>query len=292
MTGPLHVVAAVIIADGRVLACRRAQHTSEAGRWEFPGGKIEPGESPEAALVREIAEELGVDIAVTGHLTTDDTVVRGRVLRLVCLTAELAGPSPTESTDHDELRWVEPAALPGLDWAEPDLPAVALLAAGDHKTETLGRFMVAALLDPIAAGTTFDRTAWPAHVTVLSNFRTSASAADVASRVVAADLATHPLGFQLGRHALFGANANIPVLLVQSEEFRRLHERAAGAIADLPGLAEDEPAHWGAGYRAHLTLAPGVSAATGDHREAASLAVVQLSSTSAAIHTTIAFPPA
>jgi 8-oxo-dGTP diphosphatase len=121
----------VIVVGGRVLACRRAAHKADAGRWEFPGGKIEPGESVEQALVREIREELGVDIVVTGELTTDDTAVGDRVVRLTCLRAEVTGSVPAASTDHDELRWVAPEDLPGLDWADPDWPAVRLLNGAD-----------------------------------------------------------------------------------------------------------------------------------------------------------------
>jgi 8-oxo-dGTP diphosphatase len=129
---PLHVVAAVIVADGRVLACRRAPHKADAGRWEFPGGKLEPGESLEQAIVREIREELGAEIVVTGELTMDDTLTGGRVVRLTCLRAELTGALPTASTDHDELRWVVPAELPDLNWADPDWPAVRMLAAASE----------------------------------------------------------------------------------------------------------------------------------------------------------------
>lgn len=129
VTSPLLVVAAVIArADGRILACRRAPGRSAAGRWEFPGGKVEPGETPQAALVREIAEELSVAIDVGAHLTTDDTVVGDRIIRLACYRAALVGDAPGASTDHDELRWVAPVDLPALAWAEPDLPAVAVLA--------------------------------------------------------------------------------------------------------------------------------------------------------------------
>ena len=132
MTGePLHVVAAVIVVGGRVLACRRAAHKGDAGRWEFPGGKVEPGESRQQALVREIREELGVDIVVTGELTTDDTAVGDRVVRLTCLRAEGTGSGPTARTHHDELRWVAPGDLRGLDWADADWPAVRLLSGAD-----------------------------------------------------------------------------------------------------------------------------------------------------------------
>ncbi|MDZ8200041.1 (deoxy)nucleoside triphosphate pyrophosphohydrolase [Microbacterium sp. SSW1-59] len=128
--GPiLDVVAAVIERDGLVLACRRRVDRSAGGLWEFPGGKVEPGEAADAALQREIAEELDVTIRVVGELTADVTPVDGRGIRLICLRAEVVGEAPTASTDHDELRWVAPADLPALTWAAPDLPAVALLAS-------------------------------------------------------------------------------------------------------------------------------------------------------------------
>lgn len=124
----LHVVAAVVRDGDQVLACRRAPHKASAGLWEFPGGKVEPDESPADALRREIREELGVDIAVLDELTTDDTRVGDRVIRLACLRATLTGPRPTHSTDHDRLEWVPVDELASLEWAAPDLPAVRLLA--------------------------------------------------------------------------------------------------------------------------------------------------------------------
>jgi 8-oxo-dGTP diphosphatase len=126
---PLEVVAAVVADGGRYLACRRRPERSAGGRWEFPGGKVEPGESPAEALVREIREELGVDVEPGAELCTDETAVGDRVIRLVCLRATLTGPRPTASTDHDLLAWIAPAELAALDWAAPDLPAVRLLAA-------------------------------------------------------------------------------------------------------------------------------------------------------------------
>lgn len=126
----IEVVAAVIRVADTVLIGRRAPHVGSAGKWEFPGGKVEPGEDPVEALAREIREELDVDIRVLSHLTTDDTDVGDRIIRLACYLAELAGPAPTSSTDHDALRWVTPAEFDELLWAEPDLPAVRLLRAG------------------------------------------------------------------------------------------------------------------------------------------------------------------
>jgi len=125
---PLVVVAAVVRDGDRVLACRRAPGKDAAGRWEFPGGKVESGESPEAALAREIAEELGVRIHVGALL--DRTVTAragGRAIDLACFDCLLDGDAPVASTDHDELRWMPVERLGELDWAEADLAAVAVL---------------------------------------------------------------------------------------------------------------------------------------------------------------------
>ncbi|SDH23352.1 8-oxo-dGTP diphosphatase [Leifsonia sp. 98AMF] len=125
---PLIVVAAVVRDGDRVLACRRAPGKDAAGRWEFPGGKVESGESPEAALAREIAEELGVRIHVGALL--DRTVTAragGRAIDLACFDCRLDGDAPVASTDHDELRWMPIERLGELDWAEADLAAVAVL---------------------------------------------------------------------------------------------------------------------------------------------------------------------
>lgn len=126
---PLEVVAAVLVRDGRVLACRRAPGKDQAGLWEFPGGKVEPGESQEAALLREIREELGVDILVGELLDRSVTTSGGRAIDLACFRAELTGEPPTTSTDHDALLWVRTTELAALEWAAADVPAVQILTA-------------------------------------------------------------------------------------------------------------------------------------------------------------------
>ncbi len=117
------VVAAIIQSEDRFLVARRASHKSLAGKWEFPGGKPEAGETDETALVREIREELGVEIKVIRHFDTSAS----NGIELACYVCELAGLRPTSSTDHDELRWLAESDLSGLDWAEADKPALKRL---------------------------------------------------------------------------------------------------------------------------------------------------------------------
>lgn len=120
------VVGAAVLRDGRVLAARRTAPPEAAGRWELPGGKVEPGETPADALVRELVEELGVDVEVTGWLP-------GRVpvddaLELAVATVVLVRGEPV-AREHDLLRWVGAADLEDLDWLDGDRPFLPALAA-------------------------------------------------------------------------------------------------------------------------------------------------------------------
>lgn len=124
MSKTLRVVAAIFHSEGRVLACRRNPEKAAGGKWEFPGGKVEPGESPEEALLRELAEELNVGDATIGSLVSRATTTTGEAtIDLACYWAE-AESVPQSSTDHDELRWTAIDELSELDWAAADLPAV------------------------------------------------------------------------------------------------------------------------------------------------------------------------
>jgi len=125
----IRVVAAVIRRGDEILACRRRPGISSAGLWEFPGGKVERAETPEAALAREIREELGIDIRVGTLLDRSTTPLdSGRLIDLACYDAR-AETLPTQSLDHDELRWLRPNELGSVPWAAPDLPTVAILGA-------------------------------------------------------------------------------------------------------------------------------------------------------------------
>ena len=121
----LLVVGAAVVRDGRVLACRRTAPPDAAGRWEFPGGKVEPGESPQRAVVRELQEELGVRAVVTDWLDGSAAIDDTHRLRVAVVSVD-GDPDPVE---HDAVRWLGPAQLDEVDWLEPDRPFLAELAA-------------------------------------------------------------------------------------------------------------------------------------------------------------------
>ena len=122
------VVAGIVQdSEGLLLCAKRGDWKDAAGKWEFPGGKPKPGESLEAAIIREIQEELSVEIRVLRIFDRSSTVVGDKEIDLVCFSCELVDEKPVASTDHSELRWVKESEMSKLDWAEPDLPAVKKL---------------------------------------------------------------------------------------------------------------------------------------------------------------------
>ncbi len=123
MTGRIQVVGAAIVRADRCLVARRGPHMSAPLRWEFPGGKLEPGESAEVALAREIHEELGVVIEVGAWLGRG---VAGGVQLDVHLARLVLGEPVAH--EHAELAWLGPAQLDALDWADADVPIVARVA--------------------------------------------------------------------------------------------------------------------------------------------------------------------
>ncbi|GAA4730271.1 (deoxy)nucleoside triphosphate pyrophosphohydrolase [Nocardioides endophyticus] len=121
------VVGAAIVRGGRVLTARRTTPPEAAGRWEFPGGKVEPGESPQAALVREIREELGCAVEVTGWLPGEVPIGERHVLTVAL--AVLTEDGDPDAREHDEIRWLTVAELDDVDWLEPDRPFLPHLRA-------------------------------------------------------------------------------------------------------------------------------------------------------------------
>lgn len=116
----ISVACAVIFSEGKALAALRPQHKSEGGRWEFPGGKLEKSESTHSALVREIKEELAIDVQVIKNLTPVLLSYPNRkdicLLPFVCIWKG----GELELLDHDEIRWLPRAGLFDLNWALGD----------------------------------------------------------------------------------------------------------------------------------------------------------------------------
>ncbi|MFV2020391.1 (deoxy)nucleoside triphosphate pyrophosphohydrolase [Micromonospora sp. LOL_023] len=120
------VVGAAIVLGGRVLACARAHPPPTAGKWEFPGGKVETDETEVDALIRECREELGVAIAVGDRVGGDQVLGHGRAVLRVYL-ASLRGPAQPTALEHSALRWLAADELDQVDWLPADKPIVAEL---------------------------------------------------------------------------------------------------------------------------------------------------------------------
>ena len=126
MPDPVEVVAAVVERDGRYLITRRLEGTHLAGLWEFPGGKILPGEKPEDALRRESKEELGVEVAVGELIQMVDWAYPEESVRLLFFRCALAGePTPLEG---QEMRWVAAADLRSYNFPDADATLIARLS--------------------------------------------------------------------------------------------------------------------------------------------------------------------
>lgn len=117
------VVAAVVIRGGTVLAAQRGPSMSLAGLWELPGGKVEPGELPESALVREIWEELLCTVSVGERVMTTTHEYEFGVVTLTTYYSTILDGDP-HRTEHADLRWVPLTELRSLDWAPADIPAL------------------------------------------------------------------------------------------------------------------------------------------------------------------------
>lgn len=121
------VVGVALVRAGRVLAARRARPPETAERWEFPGGKVEADESADAAAVREVREELGCGIAVTGWLEPEVAIRPGLVLRVAVADLVDGEPVPADG-EHDAVRWLRSDQLDDVDWLPADRPFTGPLA--------------------------------------------------------------------------------------------------------------------------------------------------------------------
>ncbi len=138
------VVGAVVVDDlrqpTRFLAAQRAYPAQLRGQWEFPGGKVEPGEVPQAALARELREELDIVVKIGVEVTPDKSLSTwplkpGLEMRVWLVSTDRPEISP--GTSHMQVKWVTPVQALDLNWLAPDLPIVRqiikLMAAGQGK---------------------------------------------------------------------------------------------------------------------------------------------------------------
>ncbi|MEU5940691.1 (deoxy)nucleoside triphosphate pyrophosphohydrolase [Micromonospora sp. NPDC047548] len=123
---PKVIVGAAIIRDGRVLACARSAPPEVAGMYEFPGGKVEPGETETAALARECAEELAVRVEIGDRVGRDVRMAHGRSV-LKVYAARLLHDDQPKALEHQAMRWLSAAELDTVTWLPADAPIVAAL---------------------------------------------------------------------------------------------------------------------------------------------------------------------
>ena len=121
----LQVVAAIICKDNRIFATQRG-YGEFRGQWEFPGGKVEPGETPEEALIREIKEELDIEISVGKYIHTVEYDYPTFHLSMLCFICKILSGSLVLKK-HEEARWLEKDNLYSVDWLPADLEIVSLL---------------------------------------------------------------------------------------------------------------------------------------------------------------------
>ncbi len=125
----VRVVAAVVLRDGRIMAARRGPGVRMAGKWEFPGGKVEAGEDDRTALARELMEELSIEVSVGECMGENIHTEERGPFCLVAYRVEIVAGEPVLK-DHDAVRWLRPDELAALDWAPADQPFVQALASG------------------------------------------------------------------------------------------------------------------------------------------------------------------
>lgn len=120
------VAAAIIINNGKILIAQRAENQKLAGKWEFPGGKVESGETPEECLKREINEEFGIDIKVNDFFGESIYQYDTETIKLIAYKAQWID-GEYKLTAHSQIKWIESYELENYDFAPADIPFIKKL---------------------------------------------------------------------------------------------------------------------------------------------------------------------
>ena len=123
----IHVVGAVIIENDKILCAQRGPSKSLPLKWEFPGGKIEAGETPQEALSHEIKEEMQCIVEIGGQVEHTVYEYDFGIVHLTTYYCKLIEGKPV-LTEHVEMKWLAPDELKSLDWAPADIPAIETLS--------------------------------------------------------------------------------------------------------------------------------------------------------------------
>lgn len=120
----INVVGAILIDDNKILCAQRGENKSLAKLWEFPGGKIELGETPQEALARELKEELMIEVEIQAEKFEETKYHYDfGIVNLTTFICFLKKGTP-QLTEHIEVKWLKPIELNSLEWAPADIPAV------------------------------------------------------------------------------------------------------------------------------------------------------------------------
>lgn len=122
----IRVVAAAIVVDGRLLIAQRSEKMSSAFLWEVPGGKVEDGESDHAALVRELREELNIEVEVKDFVGMSCVVVGSKEIEMYVYRCIIQKGEP-QALEHRQLSWADESTLLSVLWAPADIPLIPQL---------------------------------------------------------------------------------------------------------------------------------------------------------------------
>lgn len=117
----VHVTCAIVLEGSKVLVTQRSEAMKLPLKWEFPGGKIDSGESAEACIKRELLEELNIEVEILERLSDSSFEYPAFTINLIPFIATLKAGELT-LREHKDLKWLHPDELKGLDWAPADLP--------------------------------------------------------------------------------------------------------------------------------------------------------------------------